>query len=1036
MKHSFTKKHRGTAAASNDASPATPQPRRLMSSVLTASNACSRGVKQIAFGLALGVGFTGAVHAQSNASGSIFGSIGDTGDTVVIENVDTGFVREIPVEDNSRYSATSLPVGMYKVTLQRNGETIATREGVSVRLSSGVDVSFGDTTDLATVVVSAAGVSPIDVSSTDTRVVFTADQLRKITVGRDIEAIALLTPGVVEGDSRYLGPGGTGTASFGGSAASENAFYINGYAVTNPLTNLGSTSLPFDAISQFQAITGGYGAEFGRATGGVVNILTKSGTNEYKSGVMLLVEPQSLRGERKNIYYPDNGTERDGLLFRKWDDSEADSLTFGAYSSGAIVEDKLFFYVSGEMEQREEYAPQNHLLSYAYDRDIDVPRWIAKLDWNINNNHLVDFTAISDVTKNSEAYYAFSYDEPDQYVRGDEQIGGYDYEDGGELYIAKYTGYLTNDLTLTALYGQQKQNHFTIPYQYDPSVVYVTDTRNVANPVTEGVYDQLAFPDAYDETSGYRLDLEWRVADHTLRAGYDRQDSTSKAGQVTSGPGYRWTYNNTGPGAENDDIFGSGGASGPGGNGDYAVRTVYANGGTFSVEQDAFYVEDRWQVNDEWMVSLGLRNERFTNFNADDVAYVEQDEQWAPRLGAVWDVFGDSSTKVFGQLGRYHLAMPNNVALRGAAGSLFTEEYFSFTGIDPVTGLPLGLTPLGDGPYSSNNEYGQAPDPASVAAKGLKSHYQDELVLGFENMISEWNVGARWVYRDLKSAIDDVCDGRPAEAWALANGYSATVAANLREELDSCRLFNPGEANTFQLDDGTGNLITVPLSAEAMGLPKLKRTYNGIDMFVEYPFDGSWYYKIDYTWSRNHGNAEGQLNSDVGQGDVSQTIDWDHPEMMENKNGYLPNDRRHYVKAFGYYQLNPEWRFSSTVVAHSGRPKNCLGIYAGPNQDDPDFSPYGGPYYGYCDGEPSYRGTAGRLPWTTRLDLGVNYSPDFADHKLQLSVDVFNVLDSQTVQNVVEYGEIGSPGAPYHSTHRAISYQAPRYIRLGMRYDF
>src|SRR5690606_10450769 len=163
------------------------------------------------------------------AAGSIFGKA-ESG-TVVIENVDTGFTREVAVEDG-RFNASALPIGTYTVTLVQDGETVETREGVFVRIGSGSEVTFGtgDATELAAITVTGAGISPIDVSSTDTRVVFTAEQLDKIPVGRSILDVALLTPGVIEADSRY-----PGTASFGGSAASENAFYINGYAVTNPL---------------------------------------------------------------------------------------------------------------------------------------------------------------------------------------------------------------------------------------------------------------------------------------------------------------------------------------------------------------------------------------------------------------------------------------------------------------------------------------------------------------------------------------------------------------------------------------------------------------------------------------------------------------------------------------------------------------------------------------------------------------------------------------------------------------------------------
>lgn len=999
-------------------------------------------IRRASLCVALGLCLASTAHAQSNASGSIFGAGAAPGSIVTIRNLDTGLTREIRIDANGRYSASALPVGKYQVELKRDGQVVATRPEVLVQLGAGSEVSFvsansgGSATDMDRIEVRGSAVPKIDVAATDTRSVFTAEQISKMPIARNINALALLTPGVVAADSRY-----GNVASFGGSAASENAFYINGYAVTNPLTNMGSTSLPFDGISQYQAITGGYGAEFGRATGGVVNIITKSGTNEFKAGAQAVWSPDSLRSKQRNIYYPNNGTPSDGLLYQNLSAQTTDSLTYGAYVSGPIIKDRLFFYASGEFEDqdRETVTTRSNTDSGFYKRNYEVPRWLAKLDWYITDNHLLELTGIGDTTKQKVSQYEYNYTGANAFQPGTTKTAGYDYEDGGELYIGKYTGYLTDNLTLSALYGKQEQDHTAVPWGYDPSIVYVNDSRNNPNPVRFGAYDQLDFPDAYDKTDGGRIDLEWRVGSHTLRLGYDEQNSESKAGEVTSGPGYRWNYNSVGAANANENIPGSGGASGPGGNGDYVIKYVYANGGTFKVEQKAFYLEDRWQINDRWLLSLGIRNEQFQNFNADGIVYVEQKDQWAPRLGLSWDVFGDSSTKVFANAGRYHLAMPNNVALRGAAGSTYTMEYFSFTGIDPNTGTPLGLTALGDGPYSSNNEYGQAPDPASVAAKGLKSHFQDEFVLGLEKQLSDSLVfGARYVFRDLKSAIDDVCDWRPAYNWAIDNGYSEDVAEALGDSLNNCRLFNPGEANTFQLDDGTGNLITVPLSAKAMGFPKLKRRYQGIDLFLEHPFDGKFYGKVDYTWSHNYGNAEGQLKSDVAQTDVSQTMDWDHPELMFHANGNLPNDRRHYLKAFGYYQFNPEWRFSATFTMMSGRPKNCTGIYAGPDPDG-EFTntvEYSGPYYRYCNGEVSPRGSAGTTPWIGRLDLGAAYRPAFLNDKLEFTVDVFNLTNSQPAQNYIEYGENGSIGNPYSQTNRAVSYATPRYVRFGLRYDF
>src|SRR5690606_25488567 len=242
-------------------------------------------------------------------------------------------------------------------------------------------------------------------------------------------------------------------------------------------------------------------------------------------------------------------------------------------------------YASGEIERQSQVGvlarPGGATNGYQAS-DYNIPRWMAKIDWNITDNHIVELTAISDVTKNTVDYFPYSYEAgTNETERGYNKTGGYTYRDGGELYIAKYTGYLTDNLTLTALYGEQNQDHIAEPFGYDPGVVYVTDGRPIANPVQRGTYSQLDFPDAFDETKGGRLDLEWRVGDHALRVGYDRQDSTSRAGEVTSGPGYRWAYSRCAPGVE--FIPGGGGAVCPGGNGDYVSQYKYANGGTFSV---------------------------------------------------------------------------------------------------------------------------------------------------------------------------------------------------------------------------------------------------------------------------------------------------------------------------------------------------------------------------------------------------------------------------------------------------------------------
>ncbi len=118
---------------------------------------------------------------------------------------------------------------------------------------------------------------------------------------------------------------------------------------------------------------------------------------------------------------------------------------------------------------------------------------------------------------------------------------------------------------------------------------------------------------------------------------------------------------------------------------------------------------------------------------------------------------------------------------------------------------------------------------------------------------------------------------------------------------------------------------SVQLTNAEFGFPSLKRQYYGLETFLEHPFDGKWYGKIDYVFSRSYGDTEGQLRSDIQQTAASTSIDWDFPELMSSSNGAQSNDHTHQIKLFGYYQIAPQWLLSGNVQLTSGNPRNCLG---------------------------------------------------------------------------------------------------------------
>jgi hypothetical protein len=1003
----------------------------------------------IAFGAAaLSIAMSQPVMAQSNATGNIVGDVAaPAGASVQLTNLDTGLKRTMTLDARGHYQATALPVGRYRVELVRGGRVEGTQE-VEVFIGQGADASFAGA-NVAKVEVTGRR-SRIDVTNTTNGSTFTARELAKLPVAPSVGAIIQLTPGTTRGDSRY---GDINAPSIGGASASENAFYINGFPTTNVLLQVGSSELPFGAIAQAQVLTGGYGAEFGRSVGGVVNITTKSGTNNWEVGAQYTMQPNNWRATEKNLYYEKigqpNTANTDGKVIFYNAANEVTRRSYSVYFGGPIIKDKLFIFADAEyiktniQDTRVANTGRTDATPNGWETIANrVDRSLVKVDWNITDNHRLEWTNIKDDPESDRKYYSFNYN---TLVRGTTQTGGNEFKSwgptpagaaqGAKTDILKYTGNLTDDLTLTALGGKSRVEHVNILFGQVPGLFQTTQSADgrapgITYPTVQLAAGNALAAGAFDEQKVYRLDLEYKLGSHTLRAGLDHDKISSKAGTEIAGGG-RWDYLKMTIPTEKPHPLASSPASGGGlgTQGYYVEKVLLNNVSTPTVDQAAQYIEDRWQVTKDILVSLGLRNEQFTNFNGEGRAYYSQRHQLAPRLGFSWDVNGDASLKVSGNAGRYHLQLPTNVAVRGAGQSLNAQQYYTYTGVDQATGAPIGLNPISP-LVSANNEFGQAVPPEVVAAVDMKSHYQDEVSLGFEKAWSpDLNFGAKATYRKLKSTVDDFCDDRPFIKYAQAHGIDSSNFSF------RCALFNPGIANTFNVEyGGPGKpLTTITLSATELGYDPMTRTYKAIDMFVEHPLRNGWYGRVNYTLSKNEGNSEGQLLSDIGQADVGTTQVFDFPEIGLYSQGLLPNDRLHQIKAFGFYELTPEFSLGGNFLYASGRPRNCKGRLGDAYPASDPARAYGSAFF-FCNGQPAPRGTLGRLDYDMRVDLTVGYRPAMLKD-LSIKMEVFNVLNRQSVQNIEERYNVADTTQIATTYGRTVSYTPPRYARLTVEYN-
>lgn len=1011
----------------------------------------------LAFGGAvLGMAAMSPAMAQSNASGSVYGKVaGGAGDTVTLVNSGTNATRTTTVDASGNFRVTSLPIGVYTATLTKGGASVGSTQ-VEVLAGQGIEASFATAVAGGVQSVQVSGRrNRIDVSSSNNGATFTARELEKLPVGRSVESIVQLAPNTTRGDPSY--PAG---ASFGGGAASENAYYINGMVATNALTQLGAMELPFGAIAQAQILTGGFGVEFGRSTGGVVNITTKSGTNTWEVGGLASIMPKSTRAKYHDLYYANTGVfpRTDGTLYQRREDNELTEKQYSAWAGGPLIKDTLFGFVALEQTKREQNlvngtSASTVLGSSGYrEAETTSKRYLGKLDWNINDNHRIEFTSIGDLPETDLRYKSYNYAtrEVGSTVNSEiHQEFGPINPNGGKLNSLRYIGNITDDLTINILYGKTKSEHIYVPTGYDPTLLQVTASPENRAPGLAYVGGQritgnIPLSGSTDEVSSKRLDLEYKMGNHTLRAGLDNNKAVSTgAGDAYAGGGL-WTYlrelengvpQTTRPIAgDGNDIPALGQFGGLAGQGYYVSRTIYSTISNAFAGQDAQYLEDRWQVNKDVLLTLGVRREGFYNANQDGTKYIEMKNQIAPRANIAWDVNGDGTFKVFGSVGRYTVQIPTLVALRGANGSEYTTQYFAYSGTD-ANGQPTGLTQL-TGIGSNNNEFGQAKDPNTVAAQDMKPAFQDEITLGLERQLTpDYNFGAKFTYRTLRSTIDDTCDPRPFNRFAERNGIDTSNYGGF-----GCASFNPGEANDFLVDyAGNGTYTKVHLTKEELGFDKPKRTYAALDFFLEHGYRNGWYAKVNYTLGRSKGNTEGQTLSDTvnAQGDVAATQTWDYPELMIGSNGLLPNDRKHQIKAFGFVDVTEEIVIGGNLLLASGRPRSCSGT--NPTTNAPGWE---GPNYQsasrYCLGETGaqntlvQRGTLGRLPWEKTLDLNVVYRPTFLAG-LALKIDVFNVLNDQSTQKVNERYNTGNNRYALYETPTYFS--APRAARFSIEYN-
>jgi len=988
------------------------------------SSAFKRSLTAVAVTVSLGL--AAPAMAASNNAGSIFGKT-EAGTQITYKNTKTGVSRTITAKEDGRFNVSSVPSGVYTVT-DSQGHT----RTIIVNIGSGSRVNFAD---IETISVNGMRMSTIDTSSVESTTVFSAEDVELLPLPRNSVAVALLTPGAIQGGTNF----GRNLPSFGGSSIGENGYYIDGMDVTNLRTLLSFANLPQDSISQTQVKSGGYGVEYGRALGGIINIVTKSGSNDWEFGGAAFYSPNSLRATAKDTY--DYNTDQTRAYNS---DDEYDSLTYNVFGGGPLIEDKLFFYTNIEGRKTDSEGYSEHT---SYESSVDTPNYLAKLDWYVNENHLLRLTHINNERTIDRQNYSVA--EADEY-KGvhSAKTTDYEYSDGGTINVLSYTGYITDDLTVTAMYGKLKHQYLKVPnLPGDDCVAAYDNYDGTWTPV--GCWPTAQFTvkdqiDDEDERTSWKIDATWIVGDHTLKFGYNDElyEATSPGDKYSGGTYYRYFL-------ADEDLYGTkiNGVQLDAGQNIVRTRTRNTESATFAVENTAWYVEDSWQVTDNLMVYGGLRGETFTNKDAKGEVFIESDQLIAPRIGFAWDMEGDSTKKLFGTFGQYFIPIAANTNIRATRVESTTENYYFHDGGYNADGTPTGG--LGAEMGSGTSEV-QVPNAAKIADKNLEPMSQLELILGYQQEVNDdWTAGVKFMGRTIVNGMDDMCSHDGFTRWAADNGHTNFSPKSMQ----GCMIVNPGEDITIAMDlNNDGNLVDTTTPASYHGLPEYKRHYLGLEFTANKALSDKWQANFSYVLSKTFGNAEGYVNTGLGQEDAGATQDFDHANFMHGSYGRLPSDRTHQFKAYGIYEVNEEVSISFNLSVVSGIPLSCQGYVSTEGTLTPpdgdtsrrydvnNLKAYGASSY-YClnaDGEKELgkRGGEGRSNWQIDTDMGVNYKPSWAEG-LTLQATLRNVFNTQRPTFWDQTKDKERAGTAINKNYLdATSFQAPRRLTLNARYKF
>lgn len=294
-------------------------------------------------------------QAQANAA-DLRGYVRDpqgaavAGASVTARNLGTNLTREVQTNEEGFYQLVNLPPGEYQVTVTAPNFSKADIPSVKLTVGQRADLDVPLTLGEVGATVTVSGATSDVVETSRTAVANTIEQVRieNLPINqRDYLGFATTISTVNRGNDRPIGPAPSSGLNIGGQRGRSTLVQVDGADNTDNSVNASRSTVSQEAVQEFQVATNSYAPEFGRATGGIINVVTKGGTNEYRGNIFGFLRHKSIQARNPFAPLIDNDPGKKPGFTR---------AQYGATFGGPIVKDRTFFFVAFEQRRRQESA--------------------------------------------------------------------------------------------------------------------------------------------------------------------------------------------------------------------------------------------------------------------------------------------------------------------------------------------------------------------------------------------------------------------------------------------------------------------------------------------------------------------------------------------------------------------------------------------------------------------------------------------------------------------------------------------------------